>query len=446
MSSGAPVPQNKTGRTGADTNVSRNATIACQTTRRTAFLSPPRALPPSTAASPPAPLQLARPAAGTDAADSSQSTRSAHLTRPGNSAPHAHTRRYPPTPQQPLCASTSAPYQGRTPHLSGRHRPRPRVPPLATSKPSQRIQSSVLFSRSCPAFPASPHGFGQRQALLRGFLHMPVPNLPVTPVRHRRQVSARIHHMRVPHHRKHWTVQRCVPVRVRITQFDAVLLRNALHCTKLFFPIHRTSQQTPGPPSIPFFHPRCTHQHLAANSLGFQFALHRARHQSRQRLRHSANQHDPVPLPRMPRRALHPFLEENDRLLLLRNLIAPHSTPVSFVAVHRCRNSLGQQSQRFLSPEKVISNRNRAALPHGAEESPLQRRLRNERPIHVEERRDPLRPCAFFVHAVSPRVTLPEFPPARLPAKNFQPSSSTGSPRTTQNPPVSHANTCAPAR
>src|SRR5271157_5423213 len=99
---------------------------------------------------------------------------------------------------------------------------------------------------------------------------------------------------------------------------------------------------------------------------------------------------------------------------------------------HRC-NSIPQQSQPLLSPKKIVVDRNRAALSQREEEPPFQRWLRNQRSIHVEKRRDPLLLRAFFIHAASPRLTLPEFAPARLPAKYFQPSNNTGSPRTTQN-------------
>ncbi len=153
--------------------------------------------------SPPAPLQLARPAAEMGAAGSSQSKRSARSKCPGSSAPHAHTRRSPPTPQQLPRASTSALCQQRTPHLSGRHRPRSRVPAPARSRQLSPIPHSAPFSRSCPALPVSHNCFGQRQILPGRFLHIPMPNLPVALIRHRRQVPARIHHMRVSHCCKH---------------------------------------------------------------------------------------------------------------------------------------------------------------------------------------------------------------------------------------------------
>src|SRR5208283_4445530 len=228
-----------------------------------------------------------RPAAGMGAASSAQSRRSAHPKCPGNSAPHAHTRRSLPMPQRPPYASSSAPCQQRTPHLSGRHRPGPPVPPPATLKPSPQTRSSVPFSCSCPALPAPHYCLGQRPPVLHAFLHMPVPNLPVALIGHRRQAPARIHGMRVSHRRKHRLVEQCVSVCMRTSQINPVFLRDALHRTKLFFSIHRFSQHTPRPPSLSFFHPRCAH---------------------------------------------------------------PHPAPVPFVALQRRGNSLRQQSQRLLRP------------------------------------------------------------------------------------------------
>src|SRR5208337_213856 len=188
------------------------------------------------------------------------------------------------------------------------------------------------------------------------------------------------------------------------------------------------------------------HQHFPLKPARFQLALQRHRRHPRHRLHHSAHQHNLVPPPHMPFHTRHALFEKRNRLNRFHNLLHPQPSQVALVPLRNRSQPPRQQSRRLRSPTRIIRPRNRAAAPQLPKHSPLQRRPRHQRPVNIKKRRNPPRlfPCA--AHPASPRATSPDFPAARLLARNFQPSTNTGNPRTTQKIPVIHASVCAPAR
>src|SRR6516162_1706345 len=210
--------------------------------------------------------------------------------------------------------------------------------------------------------------------------------------------------------------------------------------------MHRASDHSARPAPVIFLHPRRTDLHVAFYAARFEFALQRRCHHLRQRLQSPAHKNNFVPLPRVPCHSLDSFFIEQDGFEQLKYLIRTHAAQVELVSVSKACNSLRPQPQRFHAPSQIIGQWNRAVPAQSLKKTPLQRWLGNQRAIHVEECAHSIRVTACGTHAAPLCADRRGFVLERFPAKNFQPSSSTGKPRTTQNAAVTHARICAPAR
>jgi hypothetical protein len=105
-------------------------------------------------------------------------------------------------------------------------------------------------------------------------------------------------------------------------------------------------------------------------------------------------------------------------------------------------DSAWREPRRPSQPQKLIPKRNRAPLPQFRKKPPLERRPQYQRPVQIKKCRNPPNYFARF-HAIFLAILFP--PRATTPsAKYFHPSSSTGNPRTRQNPAVAHVKICAP--
>src|SRR6266403_2605594 len=275
---------------------------------------------------------------------------------------------------------------------------------------------------------------------------VPVPDRPIAQIRRRCKLFPRIHGMSVPHPVQHRPVQQGVSVSVRLSQIDLHRPRQHFHRSPLCSPIIRFAQHASGKNSVSLFQPRCAHQHFALQPPRLQFAFQCHRHHPSQRFHHSAHQDNLVSAPPMPFRARHSLFEKRNWFHCLQNLLLPQSPQVTFVPVRNCRQPPRQQSHRLHSPSRVIRPRHRMRSPQLAKQSPLQRRLRHQRPVNIEKRCHA--PLLFprAAHPASPRASSPALGADKLLARNLHPSTSTGNPRTTQKTPVIHASVCAPAR
>src|ERR1700719_1397505 len=278
------------------------------------------------------------------------------------------------------------------------------------------------------------------------FLLVPVPDRPIAQIRRVRQFLPRIHHVPMPHRIQHRPVQQGIPVRVRLAQIDLHRPRHHFHCSPLRFPKIRFAQHTPRKHPRLLLQPRRAHQNVALHSPRLQLALQRHRHHPRQWLHHPAHQSNLVSAPRVPFHARHSFFEKRNRLHRFQNLLNPQSPQVTLIPLRDRGQPSRQQLHRLHSPPRVIHPRNRAPSPQRPKQSPLQRRLRHQRPVNIEKRPNP--PLLFprAAHPASPRASSPVLVADKLPARTLQPSTSTGRPRTTQKTPVIHASVCAPAR
>ena len=370
----------------------------------------------------------------TDAADSPRIARSAHSRRPNSRRPHHSNapQAAQPPPIALRIASASAPCQLRDSRpLDGNASPSPARPgpchvaatlrsdalaffmPFMPGSPSFEFcfppaasSSEAVLLSTCQCQIAQSHRFATPQGLCPGFTTCARPT------------AASIGTSRTCSH-THASLQRN-PISSAAQRFTTRRFSSPYIASPINRPVHippRSSSRV-AHTRISVCQPPC-----------FQFALQRRRHHACQRLHHSADQHDPCPC-----RACHatrstPSSKKTIVSICFQNLLAratryryllfPCASP-QFPAAAIA--SPPQPSHVIPALESLRSCRSLA------EESPLQRRLRHQRSVNIEKRRDALRPCAFFRHAASPRVTLPEFPPARFPARNFHPSTSTGKP------------------
>src|ERR1700730_12908032 len=273
-SSTAPAPQNKTGKTDADTNAARNATIA---PRR--ILLPPGSAPPTAPgsnkpAAPGKPQPPARPATAADAANAPRTRRSRRWTRQNTRTPPAQTRRTPPTPPPLLSAASPAP--ARSPPAS-----HPNEPPLPDTLPKPPTPAQL------PGFPspASSHRSWMCSNRLKFyfilkrvfrsklFLLVPVPDRPIAQIRRVRQLLARIHRVPMPHRIQHRPVKQGIPVRVGLAQIDLDRPRHHFHRLSLRFSKIRFAQHTPRKNPVALLQPRRAHQNVALHPPRLQLAL-----------------------------------------------------------------------------------------------------------------------------------------------------------------------------
>src|SRR5262249_52275131 len=87
---------------------------------------------------------------------------------------------------------------------------------------------------------------------------------------------------------------------------------------------------------------------------------------------------------------------------------------------------------------KTVSHGEFFPMPKRASKSALKRRLFDQCPIHIEKRR--------AIHAASRTIPALGGTVEVARARYFQPSTSTGNPRTMQNAAVVHVSTCARVR
>src|SRR5258708_11238619 len=148
----------------------------------------------------------------------------------------------------------------------------------------------------------------------------------------------------------------------------------------------------------------------------------------------------------MPFRARHSLFEKRNWFHCLQNLLLPQSPQVTFVPVRDCRQPPRQQSHRLHSPSRVIHPRHRMRSPQLAKQSPLQRRLRHQRPVNIEKRCHA--PLLFYrpTHPASPRASSPALVADKLLARNLRPPTSSSNPPTTQKTRANQPIEYLPAR
>jgi len=120
-----------------------------------------------------------------------------------------------------------------------------------------------------------------------------------------------VHRCGTPHRRQHPSVVRAVSVRIRSRQIQSPRRCQPPHRSRFFFPKHGLAHNPPRPAPCSLLQPRRDRMNLRRNSVHCNLRFHRARRPPRQWLERSANNHNCVPLRRMPSHPLNRFWKKS---------------------------------------------------------------------------------------------------------------------------------------
>src|SRR6266478_316603 len=132
------------------------------------------------------------------------------------------------------------------------------------------------------------------------FFLIPLDHRPPTRLSNSAKLVRWIHCRRPPYRSDQPAIIQVVAIRVASTQVELHLLRQPLRRARLRFPKHRFAQNLSGKLAVPLFQPRRNYANHHRDSARRKPGFHGARCSPRQRLERPADQHDLVPLLRMP--------------------------------------------------------------------------------------------------------------------------------------------------
>jgi len=132
------------------------------------------------------------------------------------------------------------------------------------------------------------------------FFLIPLDHRPPTRLSNSAKLVRWIHCRRPPYRSDQPSIIQVVAIRVASTQVELHLLRQPLRRACLRFPKHRFAQNLSGKLAVPLFQPRRNYANHHRDSARRKLGFHGARCSPRQRLERPADQHDLVPLLRMP--------------------------------------------------------------------------------------------------------------------------------------------------
>src|SRR6267142_1675369 len=269
----------------------------------------------------------------------------------------------------------------------------------------------------------------------------PIRNLPALAFRDPPQTPCRIYRDGFSNASEQPAIIFAVAIRAAVFQVQVPLFRKPPRGDRFRFTKHRRAKYTAGPAAVFFFNPRGANKDLGFAASFCQLAAQPVRNFLREKFQRARDEHNSFAVQHMLRNAFHCRGKQRcsaRRAIHLETGRADRSQ-IRFVSLQHMGRAIRRLAHGFFQPDKSIPRRNFSLVPQSAKESSFERWLLDKRSVHVEKSRR-------AAHAASRTTPALRGTEEVACAMYFQPSTSTGNPRTRQNAAVPQVRTLASVR